>query len=183
MWRASVSFIANPPTFNTCYCPTIVQVTGNIGRDPEKKNTEWEKKTCDCIRCRNDRTHHLFLSQECCVTRVSRDMVRPINLQNMPIVWYNVQGHTRKNPQNPKLLPEWHTEFKLKSYSWRRSFSILTFIGFSSTDQAGPLQSTGCVRKGHEPGIEPLQRGDFVSNFERQFRGRQRHWEDNSCNK
>lgn len=60
--------------------------------------------------------------------------------------------------------------------------SSLTFIGFSSTDQAGPLQSAGRVRERHQPGIQPPQWGDFISDFgERQLGGRQRHWEENGC--
>lgn len=50
--------------------------------------------------------------------------------------------------------------------------SLLTFVGFGSADQAGPLQPPGCVRERHQAQIQPPQRGDFVSDFrERKLRG------------
>lgn len=71
-----------------------------------------------------------------------------------------------------------HTQLKRRRICglllWRSSdpLSGLTFIGFGGADQAGPLQPTGRVGEGHQAGIQPPQRGDFVSDFgERELGG------------
>lgn len=60
--------------------------------------------------------------------------------------------------------------------TFNTEISILTFVRLSSVDEAGPLESAGCVREGHHAGVEPPQRGELVSHFgQRELGCRERH--------